>query len=229
MWSCRHRPVRRPARRSCCFVTDSAVHQAIDGPLEINGGTAPGAYRVEGYTANAPGGPRVPWLVSNPIYVGLESPPSPATAAEPAVRESPRAPTREPPNLARGIPASSRPSSRADQGTRTFAGDPALEWKFSLSPGRRPVNLRRCACRCPEACRGSSGSGFAFRRRRRCACGCSCARRSVTPSGGEDLLRRYRLTRRRCRVREVQRRSARHRRGQRRSIGSIPCCSWPTH
>ena len=50
-------------------------------------------------------------------------------------RESPRAPTREPRNRARGIRASSRPSSRPIQGTRTFAGDPALEWKFSLSPG----------------------------------------------------------------------------------------------
>ena len=47
------------------------VHEVTDGLLETNGGRDPGVYRIEAYTANAPGGPPVPWIVSNPIYVGL--------------------------------------------------------------------------------------------------------------------------------------------------------------
>ena len=47
------------------------VHEVTDGPLETNGGKDPGVYRIEAYTANAPGGPPVPWIVSNPIYAGL--------------------------------------------------------------------------------------------------------------------------------------------------------------
>ncbi len=48
------------------------IHEVTDGPLEINGGKDAGAYRIEVYTRNAPGRPPVPWMVSNPIYAGLE-------------------------------------------------------------------------------------------------------------------------------------------------------------
>ncbi len=47
------------------------LHEAVDGPLEMKGVTEPGAYRIEAYTTGARSGPTVPWLVSNPIYVGL--------------------------------------------------------------------------------------------------------------------------------------------------------------
>ena len=62
---------RRQARRWCCCATASALHEVTDGPLEMNGGKDPGVYRIEAYTTGAPGGPTVPWIVSNPIYVGL--------------------------------------------------------------------------------------------------------------------------------------------------------------
>ena len=51
----------------------------------------PGVYRIEAYIARRPGGPPVPWMVSNPIYVGLTRP-APRTAVEP--RRAPRIPAR---------------------------------------------------------------------------------------------------------------------------------------
>ena len=110
------------------------VHQVIDGPLEINRRSDVGTYRIEAYTVNAPGGPRVPWIVSNPIYVGLGPPPAPAAVAEPQSR----IPARTNEGAAESGPRDTSVVTTVvtpDQGARTFAGDPALEWKFSLSPG----------------------------------------------------------------------------------------------
>ncbi len=110
------------------------VHQVTDSALETNGGTNPGAYRVEVYTPNAPGGPAVPWIVSNPIYVGLGPPPPPAAAAEPQSRIPARANEAAAESGPRDTSAVT-PGSAPDPRARTFAGDPALEWKFALSTG----------------------------------------------------------------------------------------------
>lgn len=45
------------------------------------GADAPGVYRVEVLRAGAPGGPPIPWIVSNPIYVGRPPPASQGSAA----------------------------------------------------------------------------------------------------------------------------------------------------
>src|SRR5204862_4347307 len=47
------------------------IHEVTDGILEMNGGRDTAAYRIEAYTAHAPGGPSVPWLVWHPIYAGI--------------------------------------------------------------------------------------------------------------------------------------------------------------
>jgi len=44
----------------------------------------PAAYRVEGRVASAPGQPPVPWLVSNPLYVGSLGGEAPHPSAQPA-------------------------------------------------------------------------------------------------------------------------------------------------
>ena len=110
------------------------VHEVTDGPLETNGGKDPAEYRIEAYTANAPGGPPVPWIVSNPIYAGLAARSETISAPEPQSRIPARTDeaTREGgPGDTSNVEAVPLPDSRA----RTFAGDPAINWQFALSPG----------------------------------------------------------------------------------------------
>lgn len=130
-----HASVTGPPRTTLVLLQDGQrVHEVTDGALDMNGGSDRGAYRIEAYTAGAPGGPAVPWIVSNPIYVGLTPPDPMAGAATPVFR----------------IPAwtseaaresGSNDTSVVDVGpltearARTFAGDPAIRWSFGLAPG----------------------------------------------------------------------------------------------
>jgi hypothetical protein len=110
------------------------VHEVTDGALETNGGQEPGVYRVEAYTADGPGGPAVPWIVSNPIYAGL---------TRPAVRADDAAPQSRIPARTSEAASESGPNdtSRVEVGplvdarARTFAGAPAIQWSFALSGG----------------------------------------------------------------------------------------------
>lgn len=112
------------------------VHEVRDGTLEATRGSEPAVYRIEAYTSGAPGGPPVPWIVSNPIYAGLADQP-PST-------------TMQPPEPVSRIPArtgeaaaefGSNDTSTVVTGplseprARTFAGDPAITWSFALAPG----------------------------------------------------------------------------------------------
>jgi hypothetical protein len=110
------------------------VHEATDGPLETNGGKDAGEYRIEAYTAKAPGGPSVPWMVSNPIYAGLVM--KDYAGGTPAVQSRIPARTGE-----AAAEFGSRDTSRVelapviDPRERTFAGDPAINWTLALAPG----------------------------------------------------------------------------------------------
>jgi len=111
------------------------LQEVTDGPLEMNGGKDPGVYRIEAYTTGAPGGPAVPWIVSNPIYVGLEM-----TSASAAVIPVPmsRIPARTSEASAESGPNDTsevETGPLTDPRARTFAGDPAITWSFALSPG----------------------------------------------------------------------------------------------
>jgi hypothetical protein len=67
-----HAAASAPPGTTLVLIRDGRrVHEVIDGPLEFDGGTNRGVYRIEAYTRNAPGRPPVPWIVSNPIYAGL--------------------------------------------------------------------------------------------------------------------------------------------------------------
>jgi hypothetical protein len=46
------------------------VHTSPGTALEWEDGR-PGAYRIEAHAAAAPGAPQLPWIVSNPVYVGM--------------------------------------------------------------------------------------------------------------------------------------------------------------
>jgi hypothetical protein len=110
------------------------VHEVTDGALETNGGKDPAVYRIEAYTANPPGGPPVPWMVSNPIYAGMESeaatPPVPEPLSRIPARSGEAAAefgANDTSTVSAGVPSEAR--------LRTFAGDPAIDWQFALSPG----------------------------------------------------------------------------------------------
>lgn len=111
------------------------LREAIDGPLDVNGGSGAGVYRIEAYTAGAPGGPTMPWLVSNPIYVGLGTTTPEASGVQDAVSRIPartaEAATESGPNDLSRIVVGPPQDAR----DRTFAGDPAIQWSFALSPG----------------------------------------------------------------------------------------------
>jgi hypothetical protein len=130
-----HAAVSAPPGTTIVLLRDGQrVHEVTDGPLEINGGKDPGAYRVEVYTRHAPGGPPVPWIVSNPIYVGLAARAAAAPISEPLSRIPARTTEaaaefgpKDTSAVAVGTPTEAR--------ARTFAGDPAISWTFALSPG----------------------------------------------------------------------------------------------
>lgn len=110
------------------------VHEVTDGPLETNGGKEPGVYRVEAYTRDAPGGPAVPWIVSNPIYAGRAPQPGAARIPEPRSRIPARTAEVAAEHGAHDtsvVTAALIKEPRA----RTFTGDPAIDWTFALSPG----------------------------------------------------------------------------------------------
>jgi hypothetical protein len=111
------------------------VHEVTDGVLETNGGRDPAAYRIEAYTAGGPGGPPVPWIVSNPIYAGFtRAMPSPA-AEQPAVYRIPaRLGETAAEHGAKDTSAFERPAI-TDPRSRRLAGEPPLAWTFALSPG----------------------------------------------------------------------------------------------
>ena len=110
------------------------VHEVTDGVLELNGGKDAAVYRVEGYVRDSPGGPAVPWILSNPIYAGPTRP-----APRKAVETAPG--SRIPARVTEATMASGR-SDRSeltaaplDPLARRIAGQPPVAWSFALSPG----------------------------------------------------------------------------------------------
>jgi hypothetical protein len=111
------------------------VHEVTDGVLETNGGTEPAVYRVEAYTADGPGGPAVPWILSNPIYVGFTRVPEPPHVAAAPVSRIPARSAEAGAEKGANDTSTIRPMPLTDPRDRRFAGDPAIAWTFALSPG----------------------------------------------------------------------------------------------
>jgi hypothetical protein len=130
-----HATANAPPGTSLVLLRDGQrIHEVTDGPLETNGGKDPGVYRIEAYTRNAPGGPAVPWIVSNPIYAGRA-----LYAGAPSIPEPrSRIPARTAEAAAeKGASDTSIVSTAPlmEPLARSFAGDPSISWTFALSPG----------------------------------------------------------------------------------------------
>ena len=110
------------------------LHEVTDRVLEINGGKDRAAYRIEAYAPSGPGQPPVPWMVSNPIYVGPALAPAPTPIAEPRTRLAARAGEAAPESGANDTSAIDV-APLTDTLARPFTGDSAISWRFALSPG----------------------------------------------------------------------------------------------
>ncbi len=123
-----------PGTTIVLFKNGERAHAVADAALEWNGGRDAAVYRVEAYVRRSPGGPPVPWMVSNPIYVGSERS-DPATPAEqvPAARIPARAGEA---SVESGRGDTSRLDAPAgDPLARRLAGEVPLSWTFALAPG----------------------------------------------------------------------------------------------
>lgn len=94
-----------------------------------------GVYRVEAHTPEAPGTPPVPWVLSNPIYVGL--PRETKTAAQPGLNSRIPARTAEATAEHGAADTSELVDARVeDPFDRRLVGDSPIGWRFALSEGR---------------------------------------------------------------------------------------------
>ncbi|MFA5907516.1 MAG: CehA/McbA family metallohydrolase [Vicinamibacterales bacterium] len=111
------------------------VRDAVAMELEVNAGRESGVYRVEAHVPGAPGTPAVPWMLSNPIYVGLVRS---VAAVDPPAEPVSRIPGR---TAEVTIEKGARDLSELveaqvdDARDRRFAGEPPIGWRFGLSPG----------------------------------------------------------------------------------------------
>ncbi len=60
-----------PAGSSFVLFRNGEPVETVAGPALNWTGDRPGVYRVEAHVPGAPGDPPLPWIVSNPIYVGM--------------------------------------------------------------------------------------------------------------------------------------------------------------
>jgi hypothetical protein len=122
-----------PAGTTLVLTKDGqSVFESDSGRLTLDVSAAPGAYRIEARLRASANAPSVPWLLTNPIYVGLRD--QHARVAAPAADTTPVA-TRSGVVTGTWRPEASAGSSSTLAHTATPDGIPALEWRFSLAGG----------------------------------------------------------------------------------------------
>lgn len=94
-----------------------------------------GVYRVEARLPGAPGLAPAPWLLSNPIYVGLPRPA--ALAVDPAtpISSIPASSIEVTVENGNGDVSELIDAQLADARSRRLAGEPPIGWRFALSTG----------------------------------------------------------------------------------------------
>ena len=109
------------------------VQETLEGALSVR--AEAGVYRVEAHMAGAPGTPAVPWLLANPIYVGL---PRPLVAISDQTAPRSRIPARTADvTVEKGVGDTSElvDARIEDARERRLAGEPPIGWRFALSSG----------------------------------------------------------------------------------------------
>ena len=120
-----------PETRLVVLRNGEVLHEVVAGALGIDIGAQPGVYRIEVYLPAALSGPAsVPWIVSNPFYVGLRTMHhrEPDAAVPIASERTPLATAAWRAEASTGSESSLAQSVLSD-------GTPALEWRFALSAG----------------------------------------------------------------------------------------------
>jgi hypothetical protein len=115
------------------FRDGHSIYDVAASKLRLDVGTEPGAYRVEAHLSARAGHARAPWILTNPIYVGLRDRHL-QSAADPT-----RAPATSRTGLATALwQAEASAGSRSTLRSSSLAdGTPALEWEFALAGGAR--------------------------------------------------------------------------------------------
>jgi hypothetical protein len=118
-----------PGTRLSVIRDGSVLYEVNEPALRLDVGTEAGAYRIE---AHLPGS-SAPWVLSNPMYVGLAETHTRAAQSDdipPSVARSPIATSAWRAEASDG-------STSALQSTSLEDGTPALEWSFTLAPGAK--------------------------------------------------------------------------------------------
>lgn len=127
--------VAGPAGTTLVLLKDGQVIRdgaAAELPVAV---TEPGVYRIEAHVAGAAGNPPVPWILSNPIYVGL---PRASRVATPIPEPLSRIPARTAEAAVEhgaGDVSELVDAHLDDSRERRLAGEQPVGWRFALSPG----------------------------------------------------------------------------------------------
>jgi hypothetical protein len=110
----------------------SVLHQVTGNSLKLDIGDARGAYRFE---VHLPGRASLPWILTNPIYVGVGD--AHARAAAMAAAPLPDVTRREGLNTVEWRAEASQDSTSTLTDGVLDDGTPALDWRFALAPADR--------------------------------------------------------------------------------------------
>jgi len=124
-----------PGTRLRLLRNGAVIQETAASALEWNA-RDPGVYRIEAHVAGAPGTPPVPWILTNPIYVGMPRPPA-ASAARIEVPVS-RIPAQSADAaVEKGVSDRSElvDAQIADARARRLAGEQPVGWRYALAAG----------------------------------------------------------------------------------------------
>jgi hypothetical protein len=110
------------------------LYETQERSLRLDVGTTPGAYRIEAYLPGELASATVPWLLTNPIYVGLRDAHTRGAAAGPPEAEATT--SRSAVATLAWVAEASEGSTSGLRASTLSDGTPALEWEFTLTGGR---------------------------------------------------------------------------------------------
>lgn len=122
-----------PGTRLSVLRDGVSIYEVTGAALRVDVGTAPGAYRVEAHLPRHASRAAVPWVLANPVYVGLvERHRKAASQAPPAaaIERSPIATLRWQAEASNGSSSQLRSDTLED-------GQAALAWQFAIAGGAR--------------------------------------------------------------------------------------------